>query len=74
MKSFQEIESLKTEWLQNPVWDIYLTDGFEAHSLELFEFQKSERSLGFGKVSDAAKEVGDSLFGRLTLAGTQVKG
>lgn len=74
MKTFQEIEALKSEWLQNPAWDIYLTDGFEAHALELYNFQKAELSLGFGKVNEEAMAVGASLFGRLTLAGMQVRG
>jgi len=34
------IKRLKRDWLDDPWWDIYATDGFEAHQTELTVFQE----------------------------------
>lgn len=39
-RSKEEIHSLKKSWLSDPCWDIYDTEGFEAHKEELKAFQK----------------------------------
>jgi hypothetical protein len=42
MKSKQEIELLKSQWLEDPIWDIEDTLGFEEHREELQAFQKEQ--------------------------------
>lgn len=34
------IEELKENWLKDPIWDIYTTEGFENNEKELKEFQE----------------------------------
>ena len=36
----EEIEALKKNWLQDPCWDIEDTEGFEAHREELLTWRK----------------------------------
>jgi len=36
----QEIEDLKAQWLADPCWDIYTTEGFQYHYDELYTFQE----------------------------------
>lgn len=42
MKTPQEIEDLKHNWLQDPCYDIYDVDGFEDHREELKRWQKKQ--------------------------------
>lgn len=42
MKTPEEIEKLKRQWLADPCWDIYSTEGFEAHRKELEEYQAEQ--------------------------------
>jgi hypothetical protein len=35
MKTRQEIENLKMQWVNNPIWDLETTEGFEEYSEEL---------------------------------------
>lgn len=39
MKTKEEIDELKRDWLRDPIWDIYRTEGFEGHEAELEEYQ-----------------------------------
>lgn len=39
-KTREEIETLKANWLEDPVWDLEDTEGFEAHEAELKAFAK----------------------------------
>ena len=39
MPTRQEIEQLKKEWLNDAVWDIEDTEGFEEHRAELLSFR-----------------------------------
>jgi len=39
MKTAQEIEQLKSEWLSDPLWDIEDTPGFEEHRAELIAYR-----------------------------------
>lgn len=39
MKTSEEIENLKTQWKQDPCWDIEDTEGFEDHKDELIAFR-----------------------------------
>jgi len=42
MKTREEVEDLKVQWLRDPIWDIENTEGFEDFKDELFEFQKAK--------------------------------
>lgn len=37
-----EIDKLKTDWLQDPCWDLEDTEGFEAHREELLAFRHEQ--------------------------------
>ena len=39
MKSREEIEGLKRQWLSDTNWDIETTEGFEEHTSELLKFR-----------------------------------
>lgn len=39
MKTQEEIEGLKNAWLNDPCWDIELSEGFEEHKEELLKFR-----------------------------------
>jgi len=39
MKTREEVEALKNEWLQDPCWDIDDTEGFEDYRDELAAYQ-----------------------------------
>src|SRR5688572_25136475 len=40
MATEREIQDLKHNWIQDPCWDIELTEGFEDHREELFRYRK----------------------------------
>jgi hypothetical protein len=40
IKTREEIENLKTGWLQDPIWDIESTEGFEEHKEELYNWAR----------------------------------
>ena len=40
MKTKKELDNLKAQWLADPCWDIYHTDGFEEYHDELYAFQE----------------------------------
>lgn len=39
MKTQDEIEELKRQWLADPIWDVEVTEGFEEHRDELLAFR-----------------------------------
>lgn len=41
MKTKQDIENLKRQWLNDPCWDIEDTEGFEDYKKELLEYRLS---------------------------------
>lgn len=43
MKTREEIESLKQGWINDPIWDIEDTDGFEEYRDELIQFHNEKR-------------------------------
>lgn len=45
MKTRKEINELKTQWLEDPCWDIECTEGFEDHKEELKEFRLDTEAL-----------------------------
>lgn len=40
VKTREEVEELKKEWLDDPCWDLYDTEGFEEYRDELKKFQE----------------------------------
>lgn len=38
-----EIEDLKAQWLEDPCWDLELTEGFEVHRAELRIFSLEQK-------------------------------
>jgi hypothetical protein len=42
MATKSELDQLKREWLADPIWDIYESDGFEDHREELKAFQAEQ--------------------------------
>jgi Fe-S cluster assembly scaffold protein SufB len=40
MKTREEVDKLKHDWLRDPIWDIYDTEGFEEYKDELTDYQK----------------------------------
>ncbi len=40
MRTREEIETLKADWLQDDCWDLEDTEGFEAHRAELMAFRE----------------------------------
>ena len=64
-KTRSEIDKLKRDWLSDPCWDIYDTEGFEDHIEELKSFQKEcekkwqqEREIREKAIDEKAKELG----------------
>jgi hypothetical protein len=45
MKTKEEIEYLKKNWLSDPCYDLYNVEGFEYHREELKEFQEKQEQL-----------------------------
>lgn len=44
MATQEQIDNLKTQWLHDPCWDIYDTEGFEDHREELKKYQDKVES------------------------------
>jgi hypothetical protein len=40
MKTYEEIDLLKSQWTADPIWDIETTPGFEEHKTELLAYRK----------------------------------
>ena len=40
MKTVEEIQQLKNEWRNDPIWDIEDTEGFEDHYDELLSYRR----------------------------------
>lgn len=45
MATPNEIATLKTNWFNDPIWDIEDTEGFEAHYDELKTYHETQRRL-----------------------------
>jgi hypothetical protein len=50
MATQEEIEKLKKGWLKDPCWDIEITEGFEQHVEELFNFRRQTEAEQKAKV------------------------
>jgi hypothetical protein len=68
-KTRDEIQALMDNWKRDPVWDLAQTEGFEAHSKELAEYQAQmeagwsiraaqEEALRQHRIEDKAVELG----------------
>ena len=70
MKSRKKVEELKNNWMNDPCWDIYETEGFEEYRDELFEFQKrvekENEEIRLKELNDKADSLGIS--GNIKLA------
>lgn len=62
-KNKNEIESLKQQWVNDPIWDLENTEGFEAHGEELlaFRLKKEKEWLEQNSASHAAKQEARNL-------------
>lgn len=65
MKSLQDLEDLKTNWLNDPCWDIYNTEGFEQYAEQLRQFQADQEAewiakheLAEAKIDATAEDLG----------------
>jgi hypothetical protein len=56
MATKKQIDELKRAWLDDPCWDIYETEGFEAHKDELMAFQEDQEKIWEQKRSARANE------------------
>jgi len=67
MKTRQEVEALKQNWLGDGCWDIYDTEGFEEYRDELRVFQINQqvewRAKEYNKVYDFAQGLGIETIG-----------
>ncbi len=61
IKTRAEVEALKKNWIHDPCWDIYDTEGFEEYQDELREFQmnmdRKWKIARYDKVKEFAKEL-----------------
>lgn len=44
-KTREEIEKLKANWKSDPCWDLFHTEGFEEHALELKDYQEKMETI-----------------------------
>ena len=62
MKTREEVEALKKNWMGDSCWDIYETEGFEEYRDELMEFQANKeqdwRAKEYNRVYDFATSIG----------------
>jgi len=67
MKTRQEVEALKQNWLADGCWDIYDTEGFEEYRDELRVFQINQqqewRAKEYNKVYSFAQGLGIETIG-----------
>jgi len=43
MKTRQEVEDLKKQWMIDPIWDLEQTEGFEDYKIELEIFSLKQK-------------------------------
>jgi polyhydroxyalkanoate synthesis regulator phasin len=62
MKTREEVEALKRNWLNDSCWDIYETEGFEEYREELKEFQANQeekwKAQRYNQIYDFAQDLG----------------
>jgi hypothetical protein len=70
LKTSEQVEALKRNWLNDPVWDIEDTPGFEAHRDELAAFHQQMRAeWGKPPAWTAARSVALAILGKLAVDG-----
>ncbi|MFK7692878.1 hypothetical protein [Paenibacillus sp. HJGM_3] len=81
MKTAQEIERLKQDWLNDPCFDLAETEGFENHKEELLKFQqeteaawKSKYEADQAEIDTEAERIGVKGLYRIVLAMQKVHG
>jgi hypothetical protein len=73
MKTREEVEELKRQWIQDGIFDLYEVEGFEEYREELIEFQnnfvenkkilrESERKANLEMYKKEAEELGVPLW------------
>ena len=56
-KSREEIEDLKSNWMADPCWDLYETEGFEEYRDELKKYQEEYcLALSYEREEEEARE------------------
>jgi len=45
MKTIEEVQELKDQWVMDPCWDIEHSEGFEAHKEELLAFRLEQEAI-----------------------------
>ena len=67
MKTRKQVESLKKNWLNDPCWDIYETEGYQEYRDELLTFQtnilQEWRAKQYNKIYDFASSLGIERLG-----------
>ncbi len=67
MKTREQVELLKKEWLNDPCWDIYETGDYQEYRDELLTFQTNMqqewRAREYNRVYDFAKRLGIETLG-----------
>ena len=71
IRTASEIEELKVQWEQDPIWDIENTEGFEEHRTELNAFHdaKSKEWLAKDQEDLRLKAIDLGCPGNLDIAG-----
>jgi hypothetical protein len=57
MKTREEIEFLKSNWMNDPCWDIENTEGFEEYSNELLKFRMMMETKWKSEYSDMIRTI-----------------
>lgn len=67
VKSRQEVESLKANWLSDPCWDIEQTEGFEEYCDELKEYrldmEAKWKAQEYNRLFNRARDLGIDQLG-----------
>ncbi|QQZ64614.1 hypothetical protein JI735_33735 (plasmid) [Paenibacillus sonchi] len=80
LRSADEIEQLKAQWLTDPCWDLYMTEGFEAHRSELIHYQNEVEAANKQRLTEReakldieAKQLGIPGIYRLVLGCQEIQ-
>jgi hypothetical protein len=42
LKTKEQLDELKSQWISDPIWELHMTEGFEEHEQELRQFQAEQ--------------------------------
>lgn len=67
----EQVEKLKSQWLDDPIWDLYDSEGFEAYRDELKAFQDKQELIWIMRNAEKARQTAERMGipGNLTLSG-----